>query len=378
MVIESTGSLNYSPIESKGLNLKVYRGVLDDINPHEILSTVLRENIDVAIIRVPAERQDSLARLQEIGIPYLVADTLVYYHVNLKTQGLREPHNSDLEFIEFYPEHFEIMDKMVSEIFRGYKNHYNSNPLLSVDLIESYKEWARSYVTDEAKGRCGWLVKRGDLFVGFATCAFEGEESEVVLNGVVPSATGAGVYGDLIKFIQSFFKDNGYSIMKVSTQVYNYIVQKVWSREGFAMRQSFLTVHINSLMNTSRIEKKVLDLTISADDVMQYGTMTGDTNRLHFDEEYARIKGFEGRIAHELLLNMVISKYYGTEFPGNGTVFIGYSCKFLKPIYLDQPYRIEISFPVVNPEEGTYKSLVKILDSKGHICLFSYNNLIKK
>ena len=254
MVINSIGSLNYAPIESRRFGLRVYRRVLYDINPEEILSTILKQNIDVAIIRIPAERQDSLSCLQEIGIPYLIADMLVYYYVDLKTHKPRELRNKDLEFIEFYPEHFEILDKLISEIFSGYKNHYTSNPFLSVDLIEVYKEWARSYVTNEARGKCGWLVKRGDRFIGFATCASEGKESEIVLNGVIPSAAGMGVYGDLIKYLQQFFKDNGYSVMKVSTQVHNYAPQKVWSREGLVMKQAFVTVHINSLMNVSRCQ----------------------------------------------------------------------------------------------------------------------------
>jgi len=252
MVINSIGSLNYAPIESRRFGLRIYRGVLDEINPEEILSTILKQNIDVAIISIPAERQDSLSCLQEIGIPYLIADILVYYYVDLKTHKPRESRNKDLEFIKCNSQHFEILNKLISEIFSGYKNHYTSNPFLSVDLIEIYKEWARSYVTNEANGKCGCLVKRGDRFIGFATCAFEEKESEIILNGVIPSAASMGVYGDLIKYLQQFYKDNGYSVMKVSTQVHNYAAQKVWSREGFVMKQAFVTVHINSLMNVSR------------------------------------------------------------------------------------------------------------------------------
>ena len=74
MVIKSRGSLKYSPIESRRFGLRIYRGVLDDINPEEILSTVLKQNIDVAIISIPAERQDSLSCLQEIGIPLCRAE----------------------------------------------------------------------------------------------------------------------------------------------------------------------------------------------------------------------------------------------------------------------------------------------------------------
>ena len=259
MVIKSIGSLKYSPIESRRFGLRIYRGVIDDINPKEILSTVIKQNIDVAIIRIPAERQDSLSCLQEIGIPYLIADILVYYFVDLKTHKPRELSNKNLEFIKFYPEHFDILDKLISEIFSGYKNHYTSNPFLSVDLIEVYKEWARSYVTNEANGKCGWLVKRGDRFIGFATCAFEEKESEIILNGVIPSAAGMGVYGDLIKYLQQFFKYNGYSVMKLSTQVQNYAAQESMEQGRFCYETSlcYCSYQLFDECITMLIQKKV-------------------------------------------------------------------------------------------------------------------------
>ena len=78
------------------------------------------------------------------------------------------------------------------------------------------------------------------------------------------------------------------------------------------------------------------------------------------------------------LINSIVSKYYLGEFPGNTTVITRNSNKFIKPIYFDRAYNIEISFPFVDNNSGIYKSLVKLLDSSGEICLFSYNELTKK
>ena len=368
----------YSPVESNRFGLKVYRGLLDDINPDKILYTILKENIDVAIFRIPAERQESLFLLEKTGFPYLLTDTLVYYHVDLKTCAPNELRNENLKFIEFAPQHFEIMDKLVTEIFPSYKNHYTSNPILSINLINAYKEWARNFVTNVTQGKYAWLIKQDDLFIGFALCSFKDDESEGVLYGIIPSYSGKGVYGDLIRFTQRFFKKSGFSTMKISTQVNNYAVQKVWSREGFVMKQAFLTIHINSLMSASQIEKKTYDFTFSKDDVMKFGKINSKTDLVYLDNDFALKKEFAAKIIPDIFINSIISRYYTTEFPGDGTLCINYSYKFLKPIYLNKLYRLEISFPLVDTKKGIYKSLAKILDANGELYLFAYNNLVKK
>jgi len=43
MIMQSIGLLEYAPLESKRFDLKVYRGVLEEINPDKILSTILKK-----------------------------------------------------------------------------------------------------------------------------------------------------------------------------------------------------------------------------------------------------------------------------------------------------------------------------------------------
>jgi len=211
--------------------------------------------------------------------------------------------------------------------------------------------------------------------VAFATCSYDGVSSRGVLYGVHPSAAGRGVYGDLIRFTQRKSQERGCQELLVGTQTHNLAVQKVWQREGFSPSGSSFTVHINSLLDRSVVAKREMKLCVTSGDIARCGEYSGDTNRIHFDDDFAKSAGLEGRIAHGLILSSIISKYYGTEFPGPGTLFLGHSTRYRKPVYPDREYRTVISFPWIDKQRGIYKSLVRIMDEADDTCVLSYNDL---
>ena len=368
---------SHSDVESNRFGLNVYRGQVNEIDHEEILDAVIKNNIDVLIFRIPYEKQESLCNLEKTGLTYLIADTLVSYYFDLKKYDPPEAQNKDLEYILCTSEDYEILDKLISDSFRGYKNHYSSNPLLSVDLSEAYKEWAHNYVTDR-DGKCTWLVKQNNQFIAFISCAFHDDECEIVLGGTPVSNAGHGVATDNISFAQRYFKNAGYSSIKIMTQVNNYSVQRAWSKAGFIMKQAYLTVHVNAMMNASVVQKKIFPLTITSSEIEKYGKAIADVNGSNFTCKSFHRDGFIKAEAPAFMINSIISKYYGMEFPGRNTSFIDYSYKFIKPIYLEKENKIEISFPFIDKKNDTYKSLVKVFDPDGELCLFSYYNLIKK
>jgi 3-hydroxybutyryl-CoA dehydratase len=73
--------------------------------------------------------------------------------------------------------------------------------------------------------------------------------------------------------------------------------------------------------------------TIRDEDIARYAEITGDTNPVHLDEEYARHTRFGRRVAHGLLTAGFISTVLGTEMPGPGTIYLGQSLRFLAPVY---------------------------------------------
>ena len=378
MVIKSIGSIQYAPIESRRFNMNVYRGALNDIDPQKMISDILANHIDIAIIHIPAESQNAIASLANIGVPYLIADMLVYYHIDLKTYKPRQLKNKGIQFVEYLPAHFDDMDDLIDRIFQNYKNHYTANPLMQCDLVEIYQEWAHASVTDPEKNRIGWLVKLKDRYVGFATCVYETNEAEIILNGILPSVAGRGVYSDLVRHILSFFKKMGVYDFKLSTQAKNYAVQKIWSREGFGMQESFFTIHLNPLMNASRIKEREFTLRFSVDGsggASILKCVEGNGHLVHEVHFQRRLE--EKKIRPEVMVAQVLSNYYLTEFPGDGTELTSNSDTFLRPLEIDQAYRVRISFPILDDQTGIGKSLVKIIDSNGDICVFSYYDLIE-
>ena len=72
--------------------------------------------------------------------------------------------------------------------------------------------------------------------------------------------------------------------------------------------------------------------TISEYDVYAFAGLCGDFNPLHVNAEYAKNTRFGERIAHGMLSASLYSSIIGMCIPGSDAIFLGQSCKFLKPV----------------------------------------------
>ncbi|MEW5994582.1 MAG: MaoC family dehydratase [Candidatus Zixiibacteriota bacterium] len=73
--------------------------------------------------------------------------------------------------------------------------------------------------------------------------------------------------------------------------------------------------------------------TISESDVYLFAGITGDANPAHLNEEYAKTTKFGKRIAHGMLVCGLVSNVLGNQLPGNGTIYMSQTVKFLAPVY---------------------------------------------
>ena len=72
--------------------------------------------------------------------------------------------------------------------------------------------------------------------------------------------------------------------------------------------------------------------TIGPADLVMFAGISGDTNPMHLNEEYAAATMFEGTIAHGFLCSSFISTVIGTRLPGPGCVYVSQSLKFKAPV----------------------------------------------
>ncbi|AHE55812.1 bifunctional enoyl-CoA hydratase/phosphate acetyltransferase [Sphingomonas sanxanigenens] len=72
--------------------------------------------------------------------------------------------------------------------------------------------------------------------------------------------------------------------------------------------------------------------TLSMKDIQLFALVSGDVNPAHLDAGYAQGDMFRRVIAHGMWGGGLISAVLGTELPGPGTIYLGQSLRFLRPV----------------------------------------------
>lgn len=72
--------------------------------------------------------------------------------------------------------------------------------------------------------------------------------------------------------------------------------------------------------------------TVTEADIVLFAGVSGDTNPMHLNQEFAAKTPFKGRIAHGMLSAGFISTVLGTKLPGAGAIYLSQSLKFKAPV----------------------------------------------
>ena len=89
--------------------------------------------------------------------------------------------------------------------------------------------------------------------------------------------------------------------------------------------------------------------TLTREDINLFAVMSGDVNPAHVDEEYAKSDMFHKIIAHGMWGGSLISTLLGTKLPGPGTIYLGQTMIYKKPVALGDT--ITVSVTAVSKEE---------------------------
>ena len=84
------------------------------------------------------------------------------------------------------------------------------------------------------------------------------------------------------------------------------------------------------------------EFTASRESVDLFAKATGDSNPVHMDEEFAKTTPFGGCIAHGVLSIGYISAVLGRDFPGNGTIYLSQTAKFLAPVPVGSTLKVSV------------------------------------
>jgi len=107
-------------------------------------------------------------------------------------------------------------------------------------------------------------------------------------------------------------------------------------------------------MNMEYIENRTFDeiqvgdtstlvRTLRNEDIQMFAVMSGDINPTHVDPEYANSSSFREVVGHGMWGGMLVSNVLGTQFPGPGSVYIGQTFIFERPVRVDDTLKVTIT-----------------------------------
>jgi phosphate acetyltransferase len=82
--------------------------------------------------------------------------------------------------------------------------------------------------------------------------------------------------------------------------------------------------------------------TLTREDISLFAVMSGDVNPSHVDDEYAKTGMFHEIVAHGMWSGALISTLLGTRLPGPGTVYVGQTLRFSRPVVLGDTITVSV------------------------------------
>ena len=100
-----------------------------------------------------------------------------------------------------------------------------------------------------------------------------------------------------------------------------------------------------------------------------FAQISGDNNPIHINPEYASKSIFGRCIVHGFLAGAVFSKVFGTQWPGEGTIYLYQELKFMSPVFVEQDYNAV--FEVVELDEVKHRGTIKctLQDADGKVAI---------
>jgi|TARA_B110000967_G_scaffold87402_1_gene89983 3-hydroxybutyryl-CoA dehydratase len=92
--------------------------------------------------------------------------------------------------------------------------------------------------------------------------------------------------------------------------------------------------------------------TITAKDIEAFAAVTGDSNPVHLDADYAATTPFKARIAHGMMSAGLISTVLGTQLPGPGCIYLDQQIKFRAPVFIDDTVVATVTVEEINQRRG--------------------------
>lgn len=115
---------------------------------------------------------------------------------------------------------------------------------------------------------------------------------------------------------------------------------------------------------TATIEKTLDKQTVEA-----FASVSEDYNPIHLDEDFAKTTQFERPIVHGMLVSSLISGLLASKVPGAGSIYLGQSLKFVRPIFVGETVTAKVEVTSVRDDKPIAVISTQVLNANGEVAV---------
>jgi len=109
-------------------------------------------------------------------------------------------------------------------------------------------------------------------------------------------------------------------------------------------------------------------LEITQELLIVFGDLAKDYNRIHTDEDYAKSKGYKGKVSYGNILGLLISALVGESLKEYKVILISQSINYKKPFYLGDTITLKGKVREINEVFQVVKIKLQFSNISGDIC----------
>ena len=99
------------------------------------------------------------------------------------------------------------------------------------------------------------------------------------------------------------------------------------------------------------------------EDILIFSELSNDKNPIHLDSNFASKTNFGRKIVHGMLIASLFSGLLGEKLPGKGTIYLGQTITFIKPVFIDEEVTASVEIQYIRKDKPIY-TLKTICETK--------------
>ena len=116
-------------------------------------------------------------------------------------------------------------------------------------------------------------------------------------------------------------------------------------------------------------ERASLSRVFTEEDVIQFASISTDTNPIHMDESFAADSVFGQRIVHGMLIASLFSALVGVKLPGKGSIYLGQSLNFKAPVSIGEQITASVEIIKIREDKPIVTLRTLCVNSEGQIAV---------